>query len=186
MAAAVLGTLSVAKMKLLDSALGKFADVAKNSGALNDLFDTMKEGAMITAPWQTFLNILKAETTMASVDSIKGLFALLKEPSTQAAIELLSNTFAGLVKEVETSTAAILNLASAIIELGDETVGTKVKTKSTWQDLFNNLAEFFRILKALSDATKDLGGRREGMGEGFVPGDRGSAYDWSEGGHGGR
>jgi len=123
MAAAVLGALPAAKLKLLDSALKNLADVAKNSGPLNDLFDTMKEGSMITAPWQTFLNILKAETTKASIDTIKELFAILKDPETETAISALSSAFSGIIAAIGSTSTALVNLISP---LGDTEEGLKV------------------------------------------------------------
>ena len=95
--AELIGKIPEGKLKLLEKALGNLAVVAKNSGPLNELFETMKEGSMITAPYQTFLDVLKAESTRASADSIKELFALLKDPATKDAIDLLAAGVSGVM-----------------------------------------------------------------------------------------
>jgi len=152
MAAAVLGALSAEKLKLLDSAFKNLADVAKNSGPLNDLFDTMKEGSMITAPWQTFLNILKAETTKASIDTIKELFAMLKDPNTETAISTLSSAFSGVIAAIGSTTISLLNIISP---MGDTEEGLKAVAlgfKMLFTPLFNiigttdNLREALKLL----------------------------------------
>lgn len=168
-AVAGIAGMSLAKFKLLEKMFKNLEGVGKNAAPLNDMFQSMKEGSMMTAPYTTFLKLLGAATTKESAESIKRLFGLLKEPSTKAAIELLSKSFAVIVEKATDAASAVLNLASAIVELGTKSEGVRVKTKLTWEDLFDNLATFLRILGLISDKTEDFGGRREGMGEGYVP-----------------
>jgi len=164
------------KLKLLESALSNLAATAKNAGPLNDLFDTMKEGSMITAPWQTFLNMLGAETTKSSIGTIKSLFAILKDPNTQTTIQFLADSFSGLISEAGKVITSVTNLTTALINLGNQADGTRDKVKVDVFDVINVFAELLTILGLLRDRTAEWGDRLTGLGEGMQIPESGGTY----------
>jgi len=150
---AALAGMSVAKLEIMEKAFKNLADVAKNSASLNDMFQSMKEGSLVLAPYHTFLRLLKAETTRKSAETASLLFDKLSSPATQLAIDALAGSFTSLTDEAALSLVAINNLVSAVVELGNKSDGTRTKLRNTTNELINNLAEFIRILGRLSSAT---------------------------------
>lgn len=146
------------KLKLLEKALGNLADVAKNSGPLNDLFETMKEGSMITAPWETFLNLLKAETTRASMDSIKELFYLLREDSTQTAISVLAAGFSGIVDGAKDLTTAFITLLAPLGETKEGLDAVTLVFKNLSLGLLGIPMAVFTTIKNILDKLGEMEG----------------------------
>lgn len=154
-----LAAMPIAKLKLLEKALGNLAVVAKNSGPLNELFSTMKEGSMITAPWTTLLDMLKAETTKASVETIKSLFALLKDESTQSGIAALSAAFSGLIAGIGSTTTSLLQLLGPLGQteggLNLLTLAFKALLTPMW-NVQGNVENMKELLKLLGVTMEDI------------------------------
>jgi len=167
--------MSTAKLKLLDSALEKLADIAKNSGPLNDMFQSMKEGSLMMAPYNTFFELIGAATAKESVETVSDLFKLLSDPAVKDLIAELGAMFGAVFQVIG---LGVVNM----VKWGDQ-LETEIRRQVLAHEGFwGKFAEIQFALRTLWEALwRDVRpwveqGRDYGRGEGMPTPPSGDTY----------
>lgn len=97
---AILQKIPLQKLKLLESVFKNMSEVAQETGgldAMNQMFQTMKSGEIITAPWRLFLKRLQMESTKEAVDSLKELIEAIQSEDFQNVIKETGKSFGQII-----------------------------------------------------------------------------------------